>query len=75
MFLVIVRLQDVAVLGHHEDGDEVDHGKSQELSLLTVLLKQTTRTKQSVRAGRRRSTHARMLCFHHDLQYLGTQQP
>lgn len=42
VFLVIVGLQDVTVLGHHEDWDEVDDGKSQKLSLLTVLLKQTT---------------------------------
>lgn len=46
MFLVIVRLQDVAVLGHHEDGDEVNNSKSQKLSLLTVLLEQTTPTKR-----------------------------
>lgn len=49
VFLVIVGLQDVTVLGHHEDWDEVDNGKSQKLSLLTVLLKQTTYTKRSVR--------------------------
>lgn len=45
MLLVVVGLQDVAVLGHHEDGDEVNDSKSQKLSLLTVLLKQTTSTK------------------------------
>lgn len=44
-FLVVVGLQDVAVLGHHEDRDEVNHGESQELGLLAVLLKQTTPTK------------------------------
>lgn len=46
MFLVIVGLQDVSVLGHHEDGDEVNNSKSQKLSLLTVLLKQITYTKR-----------------------------
>lgn len=48
VFLVIVGLQDVAVLGHHEDWDEVNNSKRQKLSLLTVLLKQTTYTKWSV---------------------------
>lgn len=37
--LIIVWLQDVPVLGNHEDWDEVDHRKSQKLSLLTVHLK------------------------------------
>lgn len=46
MLLVIVGLQDVAVLGHHEDRDEVNDGKSQKLGLLTVLLKQTKSTKR-----------------------------
>lgn len=46
VFLVIVGLQDVAVLGHHEDRDEVNDSKSQKLSLLTVLLKQTKSTKR-----------------------------
>ena len=31
------RFQDVSVLGHHQDGDEVDHGKTQELCLLGFL--------------------------------------
>lgn len=48
VFLVIVGLQDVAVLGHHEDWDEVNNSKRQKLSLFTVLLKQTTYTKWSV---------------------------
>lgn len=46
MLLVIVGLQDVAVLGHHEDRDEVNDSKSQKLGLLTVLLKQTKFTKR-----------------------------
>lgn len=48
VLLIIVRLQDVTVLGHHEHGDEVNHGERQKLSLLTVLLEQTKYTKQSV---------------------------
>lgn len=32
-------LQDVSVLGDHEDRDEVDHSQSQELGLLTVVLR------------------------------------
>ena len=47
-FLVIVGLQDVPVFGHHEDRDEVDNSKSQKLSLLTVLLKQTKPTKENL---------------------------
>lgn len=46
VLLVIVGLQNVSVFGHHEDGDEVNNSKSQKLSLLTVLLKQTTYTKR-----------------------------
>lgn len=57
MLLVIVGLQDVAVLGHHEDRDEVNDSKSQKLGLLTVLLKQTKSTKRPgplwLRYGRR----------------------
>lgn len=48
VLVVFVGLQDVAVLGHHEDWDEVNNSKSQKLSLLTVLLKQTSDTKGSV---------------------------
>lgn len=48
VFLVIVGLQDVPVLGHHEDRDEIDNSKRQKLSLLTVLLEQTKPTKQPV---------------------------
>lgn len=46
VLLVIVGLQNVSVFGHHEDGDEVNNSKSQKLSLLTVLLKQTRYTKR-----------------------------
>lgn len=48
VFLVIVGLQYVTVLGHHEDRDEVHHSESQKLGLLTVLLEQTTYTKRPV---------------------------
>ena len=30
-------LQDVSVLGDHEDADEVDHGEAEELGLLGLL--------------------------------------
>ena len=30
-------LQDVPVLGDHQDGDEVDHGEAEELRLLRLL--------------------------------------
>lgn len=45
-FLVVLGLQDVSVLGHHENRDEVNHGQGQELSLLTVLLYQNTHNMQ-----------------------------
>lgn len=75
VFLVIVGLQDVAVLGHHENWDEVNNSKSQKLSLLTVLLKQTTSTK---RPGSLRLRHGcwikllnavcgRLLCSTHNI--------
>ena len=31
------RLEDVAVLGHHQDGDEIDDGQRQELRLFRLL--------------------------------------
>lgn len=33
-----LRLQDVPVLRHHQDGDKIHNSKSQELGLLTVIL-------------------------------------
>ena len=42
-----MRFQNVPVLGHHEDRDEVDHSQGQELSLLTVLLCAHTHTHTS----------------------------
>ena len=43
---MVLGLQYVAVFGHHEHRDEVDHGQSQELGLLTVLLGTRQTTKQ-----------------------------
>lgn len=82
VFLVIVGLQDVAVLGHHEDWDEVNNSKCQKLSLLTVLLKQTTYTKWSVRVSSLENSDSWVVmwlfCIFFLLfnsQYLWRQQP
>lgn len=72
VFLVIVGLQDVAVLGHHEDRDEVNDSKGQKLSLLTVLLKQTKSTK---RPGSWVKLLNAWVTFTLDSQHLWRQQP